>query len=152
MAGTIEPPLELDTILEPHGPAAAVVLTDEQVASLGNGKTPPVRVSVNGVTVGGRVMRRGGQNLIGLSRAVREQLGVEPGQRIRVAIELDDQPREVEIPPDLAAALAAEPAARIAFDALSFTHRKEYVRWVEEAKKPETRERRVRETVSRVLA
>ena len=152
MAGTIEPPLELDTILEPHGPAAAVVLTDEQVASLGNGKTPPVRVSANGVTVGGRVMRRGGQNLIGLSRAVREQLGVEPGQRIRVAIELDDQPREVEIPPDLAAALAAEPAARIAFDALSFTHRKEYVRWVEEAKKPETRERRVRETVSRVLA
>ncbi len=144
--------LELDTTLLPHGPAAAVVLTDEQVASFGAGKTPPVRVTVNGVTVAGRIARRGGQNLICFSRAAREQLGVEPGQPIRLTIELDDQPRDVEVPDDLAAALDAEPAARAAFDALAFTHRKEYVRWVEEAKKPETRERRVRETVSRVLA
>lgn len=145
-------PLELDTTLEPHGPAAAIVLTDEQVATLGAGKNPPVRVTVNGASVGGRVMRRGGQNLIGFSKAARAELGVEPGQRIRVTIELDDQPREVEVPADLAAALDAEPAARAAFDALAFTHRKEYVRWVEEAKKPETRARRVRETITRVLA
>jgi Bacteriocin-protection, YdeI or OmpD-Associated/Domain of unknown function (DUF1905) len=143
--------LELETTLEPHGPAAAVVLTDEQVATLGAGKTPPVRVTVNGVTVGGRVMRRGGQNLVGFSRAARVELGVEPGQSIRLTIELDDQPREVEVPDDLAAALDADPAARAAFDALAFTHRKEYVRSVVEAKKPETRERRVRETVARVL-
>jgi hypothetical protein len=143
--------LELETTLEPHGPAAAVVLTDEQVASLEAGKTPPVRVTVNGVSVGGRVMRRGGQNLIGFSKAVREQLGVAPGQAIRLTVEVDDQPREVEVPADLIAALDADPAARAAFDALAFTHRKEYVRWVEEAKKPETRERRVRETVKRVL-
>lgn len=143
--------LELETTLEPHGPAAAVVLTDEQVANLGAGKTPPVRVTVNGVSVGGRVMRRGGQNLVGFSRAARTELGVEPGQPIRLTIELDDQPREVEVPDDLAAALDADPAARAAFDALAFTHRKEYVRWVVEARKPETRERRVRETVARVL-
>ena len=144
--------LELDTTLEPHVPAAAVVLTDAQVADLAGGKSPPVRVTANGVSVAGRVMRRDGQNLIGFSKAARAELGVEPGQRIRVTIELDDQPREVEVPADLAAALDGEPAARAAFDALAFTHRKEYVRWVEEAKKPETRERRVRETISRVLA
>jgi len=110
--------LELETTLEPHGPAAAIVLTDEQVATLDAGKTPPVRVTVNGASVGGRVMRRGGQNLIGFSKAARAELGVEPGQPIRVTIELDDQPREVE----------------------------------GGGEKPETRERRVRETLARVLA
>ena len=144
--------LELDTTLEPQGPAAAVILTDEQVAALGGGRTPPVRVTVNGVTFAGRIGRRGGQNLVGFSKQARTDVGAEPGQRIRVTIELDEQPREVEVPAELAAALDAEPAARSAFDALAFTHRKEYVRWVEEAKKPETRERRVRETVARVLA
>jgi len=144
--------LELTTTLEPHGPAAAVLLTDDQVEGLGGGKTPPVRITVGGHTVAARIMRRGGQNLIGFSRAVREELGVEPGQAITINIELDDQPREIAVPDDLAAALDAEPSAREAFDRLAFTHRKEYVRWVEEAKKPETRERRVRETVERVLA
>jgi len=144
--------LELDATLQPHGPAAAVVLTDEQVGALGGGRTPPVRVSANGVTIGGRIMRRGGENLLGFSKAARAELGIEPGQVVALTIELDDQPRKVEVPADLAAALDADPAARAAFDALAFTHRKEYVRWVEEAKKPETRERRVRETLTRVLA
>ena len=61
---------------------------------------------------------------------------------------LDDVPREVEVPADLRAALDGEPAARAAFEALAFSHRKEFVRWVTTAKRVETRERRVSQTLT----
>jgi len=143
--------LELETTLVPRGQAAAVLLTDEQVAALGGGRTPPVRVTVNGIGFRGRVGRMGGENLVGFSKQVRADLGVEPGQAIRVTIALDGDPRDVQVPADLAAALDADPAARAAFDKLAFSHRKEYVRWVAEAKRDETRARRIRETVARLL-
>jgi uncharacterized protein YdeI (YjbR/CyaY-like superfamily) len=65
------------------------------------------------------------------------------GDTVTIEIERDDAPRMVEIPPDLAAALDADPAVRAAFDAMSYTHRKEYVRAVLDAKRPETRARRL---------
>src|SRR5579859_5165754 len=102
------------TTLQPRGPAAAIILTDEQVQQLGTtAKTPPVRVTVNGYTFAGRVGRMGGENLIGFSKAVREACGgVQAGDEVEVEIELDEGPREVEVPPALAAALDAEPALR----------------------------------------
>jgi uncharacterized protein YdeI (YjbR/CyaY-like superfamily) len=71
---------------------------------------------------------------------------------VEVELALDTAPREVEVPPALATALAGDAAAQAAFDALSFTHRKEYARWVAEAKRPETRERRIAETLARLRA
>jgi uncharacterized protein YdeI (YjbR/CyaY-like superfamily) len=62
-------------------------------------------------------------------------------------MERDDQPREVEVPPDLAAALAEDDHAREAYEGMAYTHRKEYARWIEGAKKDETRERRVRKAL-----
>ena len=59
------------------------------------------------------------------------------------AVELDEAPREVEVPVDLAAALAADPQAAASFEQMAFTHRKEYARWIAEAKRDETRQRRV---------
>jgi Bacteriocin-protection, YdeI or OmpD-Associated/Domain of unknown function (DUF1905) len=136
--------MRLRTVLEPRGPAAAVILTEAQVAELGGAaKTPPVRVTVNGHTFRGRVARMGGESMIGFSRAVREAAGVEPGQELDFEIVLDDAPREVEVPPALAAAFEGDPAAKAAFDGLAFTHRKEFARWIEEAKRDETRDRRV---------
>jgi hypothetical protein len=142
--------MRLRTVLEPRGPAAAVILTDEQVAEIAGGgaKTPPVRVTVNGYTFRGRVARMRGESMIGFSRAVREAAGVEPGQELDFEIVLDDAPREVEVPAALAAALDGDPAAKAAFEALAFTHRKEFARWVEEAKREETRERRVAEALT----
>jgi len=139
-------------MLEARGPAAAVVLTDEQVRALGTeAKTPPVRVTVNGYTFAGRVGRMGGENLIGFSKAVREACGgVQAGDEVEVEIELDEGPREVEVPPALAAALDAEPALRAKFDALAYTHRKEFARAVAEAKREDTRERRVADTLTRL--
>ena len=69
--------------------------------------------------------------------------GIGHGDVVEVAIERDDAPREVEVPEALARALAADPEAQSAFEALAFTHRKEYAQWIAEAKKEETRTRRV---------
>lgn len=135
--------LHLRTRLEPRGPAAAVLLTDEQVAALGGGKTPPVRFTVNGTTVDGRIGRMGGQNLLGFNKAVRERLGVTAGDEVSVTIELAAGPPPVDVPADLAAVLDADPALRAAFDALAPSHRKEHARSVADAKRPETRQRRI---------
>jgi hypothetical protein len=123
------------------------VLTDEQVASLGGGKTPPVRVTIDGVTVEARVGRMGGENLVGLSKALRARLGVDIGQVVDASIALDSAPRTVALPAELATALAADGAAKAAFDGLAPSHQKEFARWVDEAKRAETRQSRVEQTL-----
>jgi uncharacterized protein YdeI (YjbR/CyaY-like superfamily) len=84
-----------------------------------------------------------GEFLLGLSREVREAAGVEAGEEVEVSLARDTEERTVDVPPALAAALARDAAAEAAFDALAYTHRKEFARWVAEAKKEDTRERRV---------
>jgi uncharacterized protein YdeI (YjbR/CyaY-like superfamily) len=88
----------------------------------------------------------GGRFLLPLSAENRTAAGVAAGDEVDVDLELDEAPREVEVPDDLAAALAADDAARQHFASLSFTHRKEWVRWVTDAKRPETRSNRVAKT------
>ncbi len=145
--------LRLTATLEQRGPAGAFILTDEQVATVGGGKkTFPVTVTVNGTTLALRLARMGGENMIGLSRAARSQAGVDIGSTYDVEIALEGGERTVEVPEDLAAALATDPAARTAFAALSYTHRKEYVRWVTEAKKEATRAGRIAKTVEMLRA
>lgn len=143
--------LKLTTTLAKRGPAAAVVLDDEQVAQIGEGaKRFPVRATVNGYTWRTSVARMGGEFLLGLNREVRQGAGAEAGDTVEVEIELDEAPREVEVPEALTSALAADPAAKQAFDGLAYTHRKEYARWIAEAKRDETRERRVSEALERL--
>jgi uncharacterized protein YdeI (YjbR/CyaY-like superfamily) len=136
--------IELTTVLQPRGPAAAVVLTDEQVAAIGEGaKRFPVRATVNGYTWRTSVARMRGEFLVGLNKEVRTAAGVQAGDTVAAALELDTEPREVDVPDALAEALAGDEAARAAFEELAFTHRKEYARWIAEAKRDETRQRRV---------
>lgn len=139
--------------LVPRGPAAAIVLDEQQVAIVGEGaRRFPVVATVDGYSWRTSVVRMGGEYLLGLSRAVRLQAGVEAGATVAVALELDTAPREVEVPEALAEALAEDPAARAVFDGLAYTHRKEYARWVDEAKKEETRRRRVTQAVEMLRA
>jgi len=139
--------------LQPRGPAAAVVLDDAQVAAVGEGaRRFPVVATVNGYTWRASVARMGGEFLVGLNRDVRQGARVEAGDEVEVTIELDTAPRDVEVPEALAAALAADPQAKAAFEGMAFTHRKEYARWVAEAKQEETRQRRVRQALDMLRA
>lgn len=138
--------LHLTTTLQPRGPAAAIVLTDEQVATLGGGKAFPVAVTIGGSTARLRVARMGGEYLVGLSKAARAELGVEIGRTVDVVVALDDAPCEVELPAALAEALEGADL-RAAFDALAPSRRKEHARSVSEAKAEATRDRRVQKVL-----
>ena len=144
--------LQIRTVLEPQGPATAIELSDAQVQALGGGKRAAVLVTVGGRSARLRLAVMGGQNLIGSSKANREVLGVEIGDEIEATIELDESPREVEMPADLAEALDTISGARDAFEKLPYTHRKEHVRAILEAKKPETRARRVEAAVTKLVS
>jgi hypothetical protein len=136
--------IEIRTTLQKRGPAAAIVLDDDQVATVGEGaKRFPVVATINDHTWRTSVARMHGEFLVGLNRQVREAAGVQAGDEVTLSLALDTAPREVEVPPALARALEGEPALRAHFDGLAFTHRKEFARWIAEAKREETRERRV---------
>ncbi|MFD2092685.1 YdeI/OmpD-associated family protein [Blastococcus deserti] len=130
--------------------ATGLQVPDEVVARLGGGKRPPVVVTVEGYTYRTTVAPMGGAFWIPLAAEHREAAGVRAEQEVEVSIELDTAPREVAVPDDLAAAFGDD--VRTAFEGLAFSHRKEWVRWVEEAKKPETRAARIAKTVESVRA
>jgi Bacteriocin-protection, YdeI or OmpD-Associated/Domain of unknown function (DUF1905) len=139
--------------LQKRGPAAAVVLDDEQVAEVGEGaKRFAVVATVAGYTWRGSVARMKGEFLLGMNREVREAAGVEAGDEVSVEIALDATERTVEVPDELAAALAGDGDAAAAFEGLAYTHRKEFARWVGEAKKAETRERRAAKALEMLRA
>ena len=141
------------TTLELHGrTATGVEVPPDVVDALGAGKRPPVRVTVNGHTYRGSVAVMGGRYLLSVSAENRAAAGVAAGDEVDVDVELDTAPREVAVPADLAAALAAAPAARTAFDALSYSAKQRYVLPVEQAKTDETRARRVAKAVEALQA
>jgi bifunctional DNA-binding transcriptional regulator/antitoxin component of YhaV-PrlF toxin-antitoxin module len=128
-----------------------IVVPDAVVEKLASGKRPKVAVTLNGYTYRSTVAVMGGQFMLPLAKAHREAAGVKPGQKVEITLELDTAPREVEIPKDFAAALK-KAGLRAAFDKLAFTHRKEHVRAIEEAKASETRARRIDKALAMVAA
>jgi len=132
------------TTLHQQGNNVGIVVPDEVVAELGGGKRPLVQVTINGsytfvYTVG--VM--GGRSMIGFSSAHRAASGLKGGDEVEIELQLETAPREVEMPSELTAALAADPAAAAVFQKLSFTLRKEHARSISEAKAEDTRQRRL---------
>lgn len=123
-------------------PAAAV-------AALGKGKRPPVKVTIGGYTYRSTVAAYGDVFMLPLSQEHRKAVGVQAGDQVEVTLELDQEPRTVDVPDDLAAALAAA-GVREAFDGLSYTMRKEHVRQVETAKAEATRTRRITSIVAQL--
>lgn len=114
-------------------------------------KRMKARVTFDGELYRGTIGRYGGTYMVIVRKDIREAIGKEPGDEVEVTIEEDTEPRVVEVPADVKAALAAEPEAEAFFDDLSFTHKKEYVQWVEEAKREETRERRIGKMIEMLL-
>jgi hypothetical protein len=128
--------------------ATGIQVPDHVVAKLGPAGRPAVVVTIGDHSYRTTVARMGGRYLVPLSAENRQAAGVAAGEQIQVDITLDTAVRTVEIPPDLAAAL--DPPARAYFDALAFSHRKEWVRWIEDAKRPETRTNRVATAATRL--
>jgi hypothetical protein len=114
----------------------------QNIAQLGSGKKPAVKVNLSGYAYQSTVGVMGGKHLIPLSAAHRKASGLNAGDEITVTLELETEARAVELPGDLSAALEAA-GTRGTFDALAPSKRKEFVRQLEDAKTPETRERRL---------
>lgn len=131
--------------------ATGIEIPEEVITALGKGKKPPVKVTLNGYTYRTTVAVMGGKFLIPLSAEHRNAAGVQGGEVVEVTIELDTEPRTVEVPDDLATALS-EAGVKAAFDALAYSVRKEHVRQVESAKTAETRSRRIARIVANLSA
>jgi hypothetical protein len=131
--------------------ATGIEVPEKIVAALGPGKKHKVTVGINGYVYRSTVAVYSGRYFLPLAKERRDAAGVKARDKIEVTLELDTAPREVDVPKDLAAALKKAGLTKD-FAALAFTHRKEHVRAVEEAKAPETRTRRIEKAVAMVLA
>ena len=132
--------------------AAGIEVPLRVLESLGAGKRPPVRVTINGHTYRTSVGSMGGRFLVSCSVENRRAAGVAAGEAVDVELVLDDQPREVVLPEDFVQALEPEAAARRFFDGLSYSERRWFVLGVEGAKTAETRRRRIVAAVERLKA
>jgi Bacteriocin-protection, YdeI or OmpD-Associated/Domain of unknown function (DUF1905) len=137
------------TTLMQDGNNVGIEVPEEVVLGFGAGKRVPVKVTVNGHTWRSTVAVMGGKYLVGVPKAHREGAGVAGGETHEVTLEHDTSERTVEVPDDLAAALA-ESGLRDRFDALAYSHRKEHVRAIEDAKSAATRERRVAKAIEKL--
>lgn len=122
------------------------------VQSLGQGKRPAVRVTINGYTYRSTVASMGGVFKLPVSAEVRAGAGIEAGDDVTVAIEPDTQPREVAVPPELAEKLSADGALRAAFAALSYSRQRQIVEPIAAAKTDETRQRRIEKALEALRA
>lgn len=124
-----------------------VEVPDEVVAAPGGKGRIPVQASFNGVPYRGSIVRMGGVMMLGVTKTILAEAGAGPGVVLDVVVENDEAPRQVEVPPELTEALQRNRAAAAVWDGLSFSHRREYVGYILEAKKEETRARRVERTI-----
>jgi len=132
-----------EATVESRGGGGRVVVVPLDVPTVFGRVRAPVRGTVAGAPFRSTLMKYGDTYYLGLNRELRASAGgIDAGDTITVELELDDAPREVEVPDELRTTLDAEPDLRALYDGLSFTHRKEYARWIGEARKPETRARR----------
>ncbi|MCA2228139.1 YdeI/OmpD-associated family protein [Nonomuraea aurantiaca] len=130
--------------------ATGIEVPAEVVEGLGGSRRPAVSVTINGYGYRSTVSPMGGRYMLPLSAEHRQGAGVAAGDEVEVTLELDTAPREVAVPADLAAALDEAPEAKRFFEGLSYSRRLRYVLQVEGAKKAETRQRRVADTVTRL--
>ena len=144
--------MHFSTTMSQMGNNTGIEVPPEVIDSLGGGKRPAVTVTVNGYTYRSTAAVMGGRHLIPFSSDKRADTGISGGDAIEVDIELDTEPRPVEVPDDLAAALAAVPTAKEAYDRLSPSAKKAHVTSVESAKTDETRQRRVEAAVAKLAA
>ncbi|MEO8229645.1 MAG: YdeI/OmpD-associated family protein [Chloroflexota bacterium] len=144
--------VRFETMLQrPEGEATATFIEIPlDVRAVFGRARPPVTVTINGYTYRSTVAVYGESYFLPVNKANRAGVGVDAGDRVTVELAADEAARTVAVPDDLATALLADPETNERFEGLAYTHRLEYVGWVTEAKKAETRARRITETVRRL--
>ena len=141
-----------DTTVFAAGNNTGIEVPPELIEQLGAGKRPAVVVSVNGYEYRNTVGVMGGRHLVSVSAAIRKETGLKAGDPVHVVLTVADAPREVTVPDDFAAALAADPAAAAFFGGLSNSLQRFHVDNVSGAKTAETRQRRIEKAIALFLA
>jgi hypothetical protein len=137
-------------IMDAGGGGAFVEIPFDVEKAFGS-KRPKVKAMIEGVSYRGTLVRMGTEcHLLLILKGIREQIGKTFGDEIKITVEADTEPRVVEIPTELKQAFKAEKEAKKIFDRLAYSHQREYVLWINEAKKEETRARRIAGTIERL--
>jgi len=136
------------TLESQGGNNTGFVVPDDVVLGFGRGRRVPITVQLGDYRYRTTIVSMGGRFLFGVNAEQRAATGLKAGDVVEVTIDVDDAPREVEVPPALQAALDADPVAAGAWDRLSYTNRKEHARSIAEAKTDETRDRRLAKTLA----
>lgn len=140
-------------IVAGRGGGAMVEIPFSVKDAYGTGRQVKVKATFDGVEYRGSIAPMGGGlHILGIRKEIRERIGKEIGDTVAVTLERDLEPREVEVPSELAQALARAAAARTRFQSLSYTHRREFAEWVAGAKKQETRDGRAARAIEMILA
>ena len=135
------------TIQNAGGGGAFVNVPFDVEAAFG-AKKPKVKAMIEGILYRGILTRMGGEHhILIILKNIREQVGKTFGDEIKIIVEEDTEPRVLEIPKDLLKELKKDKDAKAFFDKLAYTHQKEYVTWINEAKRDETRQARVAKTI-----
>ena len=139
---------EFTAVIEDAGHGGAYVVIPFDVEEVFGKKRVKVKASIDGEPYQGSLVQMGGlQHILGILKSIRQKIGKDYGDEVEIILEEDTLPREIQVPPDLKKALQGKPEAERFFNQLSYTHQKEYVQWIEAAKRDETRQRRVNKTV-----
>ncbi len=141
-----------ELIQDDNSTATAIIIPFDVQKVFGARGRVPVRGTVNGFAYRSSIFTMGGQPFMVVNKQMREGAKVKAGDLVSVVMERDDEPRTVEVPADLKRALRANRSAQAAWDKASYTHRKEYAQAIEDAKKPETRARRIEKAITELAA
>ena len=135
-------------VIQNAGGGGAFVEVPFDVEEAFGSKKPKVKALIEGVPYRGTLVRMGTEcHLLLVLKSIREQIGRTFGDEIKVTVEADAEERVVAVPAELKRAFKSEKEAKAAFEKLSYTHQKEYAAWITEAKKEETRQKRIAKTI-----
>ncbi|BCW42878.1 YdeI/OmpD-associated family protein [Arthrobacter sp. StoSoilB5] len=144
--------MKFTTTIVGDGNKAGIVVPENVVSALDAGKRPPVVVTINGQSYRSSIAVMGGKYMVGVSSANRELTGTSAGDTVDVDLQVDTQPRVIEVPDDLAAALEAEPEAKAFYGTLNYSAQRRYVEPIGDAKTEDTRARRIAKVVADLKA
>ena len=131
-------------VIQNAGGGGAFVEVPFDVEAVFGTKRPRVKAIIEGVPYRGILTRMGTDyHMLIVLKEIREQIGKSFGDEVTITVEPDTEPRIVEIPAELRKAFRTEKEAKAFFDKLSYTHQREYVLWINEAKREETRQNRI---------